>query len=232
MDKEYAEFLLEKTRRDYNLIAREFAMKREEGWEETNFLLDNYLKPGDKILDLGCGHGRYFPLFRKKNVQYFGIDSSEELINIAKENYPAGSFQVGEALNLPFSDNFFNKIYSIAVLHHLPSDELRLKFLKEAKRVLGAGGLLILTVWKFHEKKEIFLLFKYTILKFLGKTKLDFKDILEPWAKQVDRYYHWFSEKELRRLVERAGFIIRESGIIENRKGNRQNIYLIAEKSS
>lgn len=229
MNREYAEYLLNKTKEDYNLIAEEFSNKREGVWEETKFLFDD-LELGEKVLDLGCGNGRYFPLFREKSTDYFGTDNSEALIKIAKDKYPEGEFQVADALNLPFPDNYFDKIYSIAVLHHVPSEELRLDFLKEAKRVLKPGGSLILTVWKFHRIEEYYFLFKYTILKVIGKSKLDWKDILEPWGKKAKRYYHWFSQKELGNIVEHFGFKIKKIGIVRNKKGNRQNIYLAAEK--
>jgi len=230
MDREYAKYLLEKTRQDYNLIADEFSVTRKEIWPELVFLFDNYLAEGEKILDLGCGNGRWLELFRKKKVDYIGVDFSERLIEIAKRNYPQTKFQTADVLNLPFPSDYFDKIYNIAVLHHIPSEELRRQSLEEAKRILKPGGVLILTVWKFHDKKKLSLLFKYTILKLIGKSGLDFKDVLEPWGKKTKRYYHCFSKKELIDLVREAGFKIKKSGIIKNKKGNRQNIYLIAEK--
>ena len=65
------------------------------------------LKEGEKILDLGCGNGRWYKIFKEKKVDYFGLDNSEKLIEIAKENFPEAKFFVGDALNLPFPDNFF-----------------------------------------------------------------------------------------------------------------------------
>lgn len=232
MDPSYAKHLLEKTRQDYNLIAQDFARTRREIWEEMRFLFKDYLVPGEKVLDLGCGNGRWFPLFQEKKADYIGVDNSEKLIKIAKKTYSQTKFQVADALNLPFPNNFFDKIYSIAVLHQIPSKEFRFQFLKEAKRVLKPEGLLILTVWKFHQRKELFLLFKYTISKLIGQSRLDFKDILEPWGKKIERYYHCFSKEELISLVKRVDFDIRTVGFVKNRRGNRQNIYLVAQKPS
>lgn len=246
MDREYAEYLLKKTKDDYNLIAADFSRTRARPWEELKFLGDCVLA-GEKVLDLGCGNGRLLEIFKDKRIEYFGVDASEKLIEIAKKRYPpeplppAGKdkkeiflpqvrFQVADALNLPFPNNFFDKIFSIAIFHQIPSKEFRLRFLKEAKRVLKSEGQLILTVWKFHQVDELYLIFKYTILKLLSLSKLDFGDIFEPWAKKIKRYYHCFSQKELLNLVKKAGFKIKEAGIVKNQKGNRQNIYLIAQK--
>ena len=74
------------------------------------------------------------------------------------------------------------------------------------------------------------MLLKYTILKLFSNSQLDFKDILEPWGNKTFKYYHWFSVRELRKLIQKAGFKINKSGIIKNNKGTRKNIYLIAEK--
>ena len=230
MEKQYAEFLLKKTKEDYDLIAEDFSRTREKTWEEVEFLFKDYLTKGDKILDLGCGNGRYYRAAKETGADYIGVDNSDKLIKLAQGKYPGVEFQTADAFNLPFPDNYFDKVYSIAVLHHIPSKEFRSQFLQESKRVLKQGGLLILTVWKFYNKKEIFLSFKYTILKLLGKSKLDFKDILEPWGKTLERYYHWFSKRELKNLVKREGFKIKEIDIIKQKKGRRRNIYLIAEK--
>jgi ubiquinone/menaquinone biosynthesis C-methylase UbiE len=228
MNKEYAEYLLVKTREDYNLIADDFSRTRDEVWDEMFFLFEKYLKTGDKVLDLGCGNGRWFKLFETYNVDYMGIDSSVKLINIAQKNNLEGKFQIEEGLNLSFPDNFFDKIYSIAVFHHIPSKEFRLKFLEEAKRVLKPGGILVLTVWRL--KNQAYLLIKYTILKLLGKSKLDFRDVFEPWGKKAERYYHCFTETELIKLVKDSGLKIKEGGIIKNEKGNRQNLYIVTQK--
>jgi tRNA (uracil-5-)-methyltransferase TRM9 len=229
MDLDFAKSILEKTKENYNLIAKEFSATRREIWEELNFLFED-LKEGEKVLDLGCGNGRWYKIFREKKVDYFGIDNSKKLIEIAKENFSEAKFFVGDALNLPFQDNFFDKVYSIALLHHIPSEDFRIKVLKEAKRVLKPGGILILTCWKIHQLREILALLKYTFLKLIGKSKLDFKDIFLSWGKKTLRYYHCFSKRELENLVKKVGFEILDSGVVKNKRGNRQNYYIISQK--
>lgn len=231
MEKEYAEYLLKKTKEDYNLIAEDFSRTRSAIWPETRTLFDKYLLEGEKILDLGCGNGRYFEYLEDKKVNYFGVDNSEKLIKIAKSKYPGVHFQIADALNLPFPDNFFDKVISIATFHHIPSKEFRIKFLNEVKRILKPGGILILTVWNFKEFKEFSIYFKFLILKLFG-SKLDFGDFLEPWGAKAVRYFHFFSKKELINLAKKVNLKVREIGIIRNERGNRKNTYLIVQKPS
>jgi len=167
-------------------------------------------------------------------VDYFGIDFSEKLIEIARKKYPEAKFQVADCLNLPFPANFFDKIYSISVLHNIPSREFRLRYFKEAKRVLKPGGLLILRVWDFWRRKAFpKLFFKYTFLKLIGKSKVDFFDVFVPWKDSkgkilIERYFHCFRKKELENLVKEVGFKIKK--IWRAGKNPRTNIYLIAKK--
>jgi ubiquinone/menaquinone biosynthesis C-methylase UbiE len=226
MEKEYAEYILEKTKKDYNLIAEDYARTRHFTWDIENLV--QYVSPGEKILDLGCGSGRLLEILKDKNIDYFGIDGSENLIKIAKRNYPDFKFQIADVFDLPFPNNFFDKIFSIRVLMQIPSKEFRLQFLKEAKRVLKPGGLLVLTVWylwKFGSKKNFLLMLKNAFLKLIGKSKLDFGDALIPWDKKVMRYYHYFTKRELEKLVKESGFLI------EKIWATRFDLYLIAKKS-
>jgi len=233
MDLNYAKYILAKTKEDYNLIADDFSSKRGKMWKEFGFLKD-YVSSGEKILDLGCGNGRLVELFQEKNIEYFGVDNSEKLIKIARKKYPYGKFQVADALNIPFPSDFFDKIISIAVLHHIPSEELRLQFIKEAKRVLKPKGLFIVAVWDLLQRKTSWrLLFKYALLRLIGKSKLDLGDIFVPWkisqGKDAQRYFRCFTKRELKKIIQKAGFKIKKVESLKRSAGH-YNIFLIAGK--
>lgn len=229
MKEDYANYILQKNKENYNLIAEDFSKTRENPWEEFRPLFDHYLKKGERVLDLGCGNGRYFDWFKEKEVDYFGVDNSEKLIQNAKEKNPKAKFVYADAFELPFAGNSFDKVYCIAVLHHIPSKKLRMKFLEQIKKVLKPEGILILTVWKINQKKEILTFIKYFFLKLFGFSKMDYKDVWKDWGNYSKRYYHFFSKKELIKLIKNSGFKICESGVLKNKKGNRQNFYITAK---
>jgi len=235
MEKEYAEYLLEQTKENYNKTAEEYTRTRAHIAEDIHSLAD-YAKDGDKILDSGCASGRLFGVLKDKKVNYFGVDMSERLIEIAKKNYPDGNFQIANTLSLPFADNFFDKIYSISVIHNIPSKDFQLQYLKESKRILKPEGLLILRVWDFWKRKQGWKLFlKYAFLKLVGKSKMDLFDVFMPWKRQdgsilVQRYFHCFTKREIENLVKETEFIVEKSW--RAGKDPRTNIYLIAQKPS
>ena len=222
---------MERVNRNYNLIAKDFSRTRNRPWYEIRFLFSDYLFSGDKVLDLGCGNGRNIVYFNEKLTDYYGVDNSVELIKLAKKKYPQKNFSVDDALDLSFAGSFFDKVYSIAVLHQIPSEELRLKFLREAKRVLKPKGLLALTVWKLYRIDHLILMLKNSFMKMIKGSKLDYGDVLVPWGDKIERYYHFFSEKELKELIEKAGFNLIESGVVKSDDNDRQNIYIIAQKN-
>lgn len=233
MDIDYAKYLSDRTKNNYDLTAEDYARSRAFIPDDLRSL-QKYAAFGDRILDSGCASGRFYEVLESKKVDFYGIDFSEKLIDIAKEKYPKGNFQVVDAKSTPFPPDYFDKVYSVSVLHNVPSGEFRLQYLREMRRVLGPGGLLILRVWDFWKRKEGWGLFlKYAFLKLLGRSRLDFFDIFLPWKDSkgevvARRYFHCFTGRSLASLVKKAGFTIKESWV-EGEK-SRSNIYIVAEK--
>ena len=69
-------------------------------------LLQSLVKPGDDLLDVGCGTGYFFHSLRKRNipVNYFGIDSTPRFITIAKKYLPEFGLHPNNLSNLRIED--------------------------------------------------------------------------------------------------------------------------------
>nr|WP_010131441.1 class I SAM-dependent methyltransferase [Microbulbifer agarilyticus] len=118
-------------------------------------LLD--LKPGQRVLDLGCGEGRHAIHFSiTDQVEIFGVDlSAQDLATAAERAQPfaesgqqAGSLQfcVGNALQLPFPADHFDVVICSEVLEHIDDYQ---GVLQEILRVLKPCGLFSATVPAF-----------------------------------------------------------------------------------
>lgn len=103
---------------------------------------------GKKILDAGCGSGRYaIALARCGAAKVTAIDISPEAIRLARERASAYSnvfFQTGSVLDLPFKNKTFDFVWCAGVLHHTRNSNLGLS---EITRVLKPGGKLFLLLY-------------------------------------------------------------------------------------
>ncbi len=86
------------------------------------FALAGPLKPGLRVLDVGCGNGFTAGEFLKRDCQVVGVDLSEQGITLAKETYPTGRFEVLAAddhLLENLGEEPFDLIVSTEVVEHL-----------------------------------------------------------------------------------------------------------------
>lgn len=79
-------------------------------------------KPGERILDLGCGTGHLTARIAEAGAQVVGIDSSAEMIREAKKSYPAIEFLLADARDFRF-DQPFDAVFSNAALHWIREPE-------------------------------------------------------------------------------------------------------------
>jgi ubiquinone/menaquinone biosynthesis C-methylase UbiE len=104
------------------------------------------IRPGDSVLDLGCGTGTQAVSAARRvgpGGSVVGVDISAEMVSAARrKSERAGleiSFERADAAVLPFEDATFDVVTMTTVMHMLPAERHR-TCLVEAKRVLKAGG--------------------------------------------------------------------------------------------
>lgn len=106
-------------------------------WEKVaKAMADHYgIKPGDKILDVGCGKGFLLHDFTLvvPGVEIYGLDISQYAIDNAKEEV-RDRLQAGDATKLPWPDQHFDLVYSLNTLHNLHCYDLD-PALREIERV-------------------------------------------------------------------------------------------------
>lgn len=182
----------------YNHIAAHFDQTRGAKWtgviEFLARLPDNAL-----VLDIGCGNGKYHGYDRLKWV---GLDSCKPLLEIAQSKHKNAQYVLGNGLDLPFESASFDACISVAVLHHLPTVDMRKRFIDEALRVLRPRGMLLITVWADSDNGD-----KRKCAKWKPLEDGEKGDYLVPWTERNTndthfRYYHLFEKDEMYELVK------------------------------
>lgn len=177
----------------YNKIATAFSNTRTKPWD---WILE-FLKslPNESIvLDIGCGNGRNMTnILEGQNYQFKGVDSCQKFVDIAIKN--GKDVVLGDMCQLPFEDNSFDAILSIASFHHLSTPKRREQGLKEMKRVLKPCGKILMSVWAITQPEHS---------KNYGK--FNYGNNIVPWKNKLGeikggRYYYIFKIKELSDLI-------------------------------
>lgn len=223
MDKQTQKNLLTLVKTSYEEIADQFNETRKKYlWPELIKLTEE-VKSGDRILDIGCGNGRLLEAFKNKRVDYLGIDNSEKLIDLARENLKSAignrQFLVGDILDLGrIPEMNFDYVFAIAIFHHLPGNDLRIAALRQLKNKVSENGKIIIVVWNlWSQPKFRKLIFKFALLKLIKKNlpsgRMDLGDILFDWKNpkgeaQSRRYYHAFTKWGLKKIIKKSGLKI------------------------
>lgn len=165
---------------------------------------------GQRILESGCGSGRWMAFFESLGNQAYGVDDSWGPLRLARAHDPDMRFARADALHTPFADNTFDAAFSSYVAEHF--EEGPEVLFREIHRVLKPGGLFFVVVpfnntfrryvvnpilmglwkiWKLRGKGLSFTEFRYTQAEmegFLRRTDFDIAEVLPddfiaPWQK-------------------------------------------------
>jgi len=170
-------------RKVYDIIADSWANLRNKPEKEVVEFAKN--KKG-LILDLGCGNCRQSIPFLENNCRCVGVDFSSSMIKQAKKFLEKKKFKMDFVLanvyELPFKKNSFDYSIYIRTFSNLPTKEMRLKSLKELKRICKKD--ILFSVWKGDSED------KYVNWNYYGK--------------KLKRFYHLYTMEELKSDLKSA----------------------------
>ncbi|MBZ5502111.1 MAG: class I SAM-dependent methyltransferase [Acidobacteriia bacterium] len=101
------------------------------------------IPPGARVLDVGCGTGRWVRRYRENGFRAAGIDGQYGMLERARAQRTEAPLLAGDACHLPFADAAFDAVTDITVVQHIAAS-LQRQALGEMLRVLRPGGRLIL----------------------------------------------------------------------------------------
>ncbi len=221
MREETVQALRALNRRFYQERASEFNRTRERPWSGWGELLTHaeaFLPPHPRVLDVGCGNGRFARFLEtrfRERFDYCGVDESplglaearKRLLGRANVSFIEADFTT----TLPTGG--FDLVALFGVLHHVPARSNRLELLKRLASRLAPGGFLAFSLWRFDRfprfRKKIV---PWGELRARTAIEVDERD-LEPgdhiltWggAPPAYRYCHAVSdeeERDIRRSLE------------------------------
>lgn len=226
--------MLNKGLNEINQLNKEFYEKHNESFDKSRSYgfwtgfeeILKFIPENLKILDLGCGNGRFLKFLLEKNYNinsYLGIDNSKEFIGKNSENYPNHSFKVLDVISEveKLSANY-SLITAFGITHHLPSQDFRNQWFKYIGSLTSKGGFLILSFWNFDTNKA-------TNIPDLKNYLLEKGDYFLGWKEDYSilRYCHYFDEAEINLIIEN----LNDFSLIK-KFDQDQNTYLILQKNS
>jgi tRNA (uracil-5-)-methyltransferase TRM9 len=208
------------------------------GWERLAPALRDTPGTGAvRVLDVGCGHGRFArwaaEAIAPRALALWGVDSSEPLLELARRTGPPGAhWQTVDVIAAPgaLPSGPFDLVALFAVIHGVPSRELRRALLAESAARLAPGGRLVVTIWLRGDRERSIDWNSYSSRADMpiDCTQLEPGDRLIPWGEGTDvvRYFHFFDESELATWTTGLPLVLDERYRADGRGGD-QNEYFV-----
>jgi 2-polyprenyl-3-methyl-5-hydroxy-6-metoxy-1,4-benzoquinol methylase len=218
MDRQLIDQLIAINREFYIKFASAFSETRSSAQTRLDRIVA-YIGDAGKALDIGCGNGRLAERLDRegKRLAYVGVDASPELVAIASARKPqlhnvAAEFYVGDITqpnwSAPFAHNAFDVAVALAVLHHVPSFDLRCAVLRDIHALLKPDSRLILSNWQFdRNERQRKRIVAWEAVGF-DERNLEPGDTLLAWKRGGVgyRYCHLISKDEMLLLAQASGW--------------------------
>ncbi len=136
------------SRTHYSQVAADYAAKNDEASLTDAFraIRDTFTDTvdGDRLLDLGCGHGRDARYFADHGYDVVGVDNAQGMIDVAQTatDTDAVNYVQADIRDLPFIDEAFDGVWAPATLFLLPYESMD-DTIAEVYRVLQEDGVVL-----------------------------------------------------------------------------------------
>jgi SAM-dependent methyltransferase len=207
---------IQDTRVSYDAVAPQYAERFKNEMDDKPFdrdCLDRLAHEVGElgpICDLGCGPGQIARYLHGRGTKTLGVDLSPNMIAEARRLNPEIHFHQGDMLSLPDADHSWGGIAAFYCIIHIPRESI-VDALREMKRVLKPGGVLLIT---FHIGTEIEHVDKF-------------------FEKPVNLDFAFYQPKEMEDWLNKAGFVLEETLVRQPNpevEAATQRAYLFARK--
>lgn len=150
-----------------NLFDRFLKVSMKEKHIKNELINFSKLNKKQTILDFGCGTGTLIKMILEKTpeLNIVGLDIDQNILNLATQklkNYNPQLIKYN-GVNIPYSDNYFDKVLTSLAIHHINTENKILIF-KEIRRVIKTKGKIY--ILDFAKPKDVYSKFVTSILKF------------------------------------------------------------------
>jgi len=157
-------------------------------WERRRALLLAEASPGERVLDLGCGAGRFVAALRDHGADPVGVELADAALERARRNVPGADLRaLGSDGEIPLEDSSVDLVWCSEVLEHVPDTA---GLLSEARRVLRTGGRLLVTTPSHDLPRRVLI----ALLRF------------EPHFDPLGQHVRFYSRRSLTRVLETFAF--------------------------
>lgn len=201
----------------YQTVASSFNETRARpwsGWEKLLPSIENLSAKPTKVLDLGCGNGRFGAFLHDHDlkIHYTGIDINPYLLERAADlMHQKGidhQLQEGDLINGYMPEQDYDLITLFGVMHHIPAFDQRRSIMQQLAGKLTPHGLLMITFWLFYEdhklRERIIPWSDPRVPEAYHNLDLEAHDFLLEWRrdKPALRYCHYIDLAEMEKLLE------------------------------